>query len=107
MMFQCTYPALLPDSSAAVGPDVQHRLWDYGMEVAGDCKRYPKKQTPTLEAGMCGFARGEELLAVKGYLYSHGAYQLVAVSRIVCHVTGRIGFLFLSVLVVVWYDELL
>ena len=87
-------PALLPDSSVAVGPDVQHGLWDYGVEVAGDCKRYPKKQTPTLEAGMYRFAGGEELLAVKGYLYSHGAYQLVAVSRIVCHMTGCIAFIF-------------
>ena len=91
-------PALLPDSSTAVGPDIQHGLWDYGMEVAGDCKRYPKKQTPTLEVGMYGFVGGggEELLTVKGYLYSLGAYQLVAVSRIVCHVTSRIAFIFIS-----------
>ena len=75
-------PALLPESSAAVGPDIQHGLWDYGVEVAGDPKRYHKKQTPTLEAGMYGFTRGEELLAVKGYLYAHSAYQLVVVR---CH----------------------
>ena len=75
-------PALLPESSAAVGPDIQHGLWDYGVEVAGDPKRYHKKQTPTLEAGMYGFTGGEELLAVKGYLYAHSAYQLVAVR---CH----------------------
>ena len=72
-------PALLPESFAAVGPDIQHGLWDYGVEVAGDPKRYHKKQTPTLEAGFTG---GEELLAVKGYLYAHSAYQLVAVR---CH----------------------
>ena len=39
-------PALFPGSSAAVGPDIQHGLWDYGVEVAGDRKRYPKNQTP-------------------------------------------------------------
>ena len=75
-------PALLPESSAAVGPDIQHGLWDYSMDIAGDPKRYPKKQTPTLEAGMYGFTGSEELLAVKGYLYAHGTYQLVAVR---CH----------------------
>ena len=74
-------PGLFPESSAAVGPDVQHGLWDYGMEVAGNTKKYQKKQTPTLEAGMYGFTGGEELIAVKGYLYAHGAYQLVAVSN--------------------------
>ena len=52
------------------------------MEVAGDPKRYHKKKTPTLEGGMYGFARGEELLAVKGYLFAHSAYQLVVVR---CH----------------------
>ena len=75
-------PALLPESSAAVGPDIQHGLWDYSVEVAGDPKRYRKKQTPTLEAGMYRFTGGKELLAVKGYLYTHGAYQCVAVR---CH----------------------
>ena len=72
-------PALLPESTAAVGPDIQHGLWDYGVEVAGDHKKYHKKQTPTLEAGLYGFTGGEELLAVRGYLYAHGAYQLVVV----------------------------
>ena len=52
------------------------------MEVAGNPKKYQKKQTPTLEAGMYGFTGGEELLAVKGYLYAHGAYQLVAVRNL-------------------------
>ena len=50
------------------------------MEVAANAKKYQKKQTPTLEAGMYGFTVGEELLSVKGYLYAHGAYQLVAVT---------------------------
>ena len=75
-------PALLPELTAAVCPDVQHGLWDYGVEVAGNPKKYQKKQTPTLEAGMYGFARGEELIAVKGYLYAHGTYQLLAVSNL-------------------------
>ena len=59
-------PGLLPESSVAVGPDIQHGLWDYGVEVAGNSKKYQKKQTSTLEAGMYGFAGGEELIAVKG-----------------------------------------
>ena len=80
-------PALLPESSAAVGPDIQHGLWDYGMEVAGAPKKYHKKQTPTLEAGMYGFTGGEELFAVKGYLYAHSAYQLVVVR---CHFVAMV-----------------
>ena len=75
-------PGLLPESSAAVSLDIQHGLWDYGMEDAGNSKKYQKKQTPTLEAGMYGFTGGEELLAVKGYLYAHGAYQLIAVRNL-------------------------
>ena len=75
-------PGLLPELSAAVGPDIQHGLWDYGVEVAGNPKKYQKKQTPTLEAGMYGFTGGEELLAVKGYLYAHGTYQLVVVRNL-------------------------
>ena len=74
-------PGLLPKLSAAVGPDIQHGLQDYGVEAAGDPKKYQKKQTPTLEAGMYGFARDEELIAVKGYLYAHGTYQLFMVSN--------------------------
>ena len=62
------------------------------MEVAGNPKKYQKKQTPTLEAGMYGFAGGEELITVKGYLYAHGTYQLIVVSRMIpegrCQVTG-------------------
>ena len=73
-------PALLPELTTAVGPDIQHGLWDYGVEVAGNPKKYLKRQTPTLETGMYRFAGGEELIAVKGYLYAHGTYQLVAVS---------------------------
>ena len=37
-------PALLPESSAAVGPDIQHGLWDYGVEVAGNPKKYQKQE---------------------------------------------------------------
>ena len=75
-------PGLLPELSQAVGPDIQHRLWDYGVEVAGNPKKYQKKQTPTLEAGIYGLTGGEELLAVEGYLYAHGAYQLAAVRNL-------------------------
>ena len=80
-------PALLPESSAAVGPDIQHGLWDYSVEVAGDPKKYHNKQTPTLETGMYGFTRGKELFAVKGYLYAHSAYQLVVVR---CHFVAMV-----------------
>ena len=71
-------PDLLPQSAIASG---HQGLWDYGIEMAGKAKKYPK-QTPTLEAGMYGFKGGEELLTVKGYLYAHGKYQLVLVSNL-------------------------
>ena len=70
-------PDLLPATSVAAG---HQGLWDYGIEVAGKSKKFGKL-TPTLEVGMYGFKGGEELLCVKSYLYGHGKYQLVPVSK--------------------------
>ena len=70
-------PDLLPKSTRASESDLLSRLWDYGVETAGQVKRYGR-QTPTLAE--CDFNGGEKLLAVKSYLYGHGKYQLIRVS---------------------------
>ena len=63
------------NSLSTVGPN-EILLKHYGK------RELLRKISPTLEAGMYGITGGKELLAVKGYLYAHGAYQLVAVR---CH----------------------
>ena len=72
-------PDLIP--ATARGIDLQTGLWDYGVVVHGAGKKSKGKYTPTLEAATFRFREGEELIAVKDYLYWHGKYQLVSVSN--------------------------
>ena len=81
-------PDLLPTTSRASGDKLQCGLWNYSVAVVGKPKKSTGKQTLTLEAAQYGFQGGEELLAVKQYLYYHGKFRLVAVSLISLAVLG-------------------
>ena len=61
---------------------VEHGQWSYGIYVYGKRHKYQVKSSEksTLNAAMYGFRLDEEYLRVQAYLWSHGNYQLEAVS---------------------------
>ena len=56
--------------------------WGYGINVYGKRCRYQAKdpEKSTLNAAMYRFGSDEEYSRVQEYLYSHGGFQLEAVS---------------------------
>ena len=61
---------------------VEPGQWGYGINVYGKRWRYQAKasEKSTLNAAMYRFGSDEEYSRVQAYLYSHGGYQLEAVS---------------------------
>ena len=61
---------------------VEPGQWGYGINVYGKRRKYQAKasEKSTLNAAMYGFRSDKEYSRVQAYLYSHGSYQLEAVS---------------------------
>ena len=61
---------------------VEPAQWGYGINVYGKGWKYQAKasEKSTLNAAMYGFRSDKEYSRVQAYLYSHGDYQLEAVS---------------------------
>ena len=61
---------------------VEPGQWGYGINVYGKRWKYQAKASEknTLNAAMYGFGSDKEYSRVQAYLYSHGSYQLEAVS---------------------------
>ena len=61
---------------------VEPGQWGYGINVYGKRQKYQAKasEKSTLNAAMYGFGSDEEYSRAQAYLYSHGGYQLEAVS---------------------------
>ena len=84
--FDCPFefnPEAIESSRRARGASaVEPGQWGYGINVYGKRWRYQAKasEKSTLNAAMYGFGSDEEYSRVQAYLYSHGGYQLEAVS---------------------------
>ena len=63
---------------------VEYGQWGYGIYVYRKRHKYQAKSSEknTLNAARYGFRSDEEYLRVQAYLWSHGSYQLEAVSAV-------------------------